>query len=121
MTDYPAKLGLYIDGEWLSGGGRDAHLVLNPATGATQADLPLATTADLDRALDAADRGFREWRGGAPEARAAILPTAAALIRARADHNAHILTMEQGKPLAAAKGEVVASAGLIDFHAAEGM
>ena len=51
MTEYPAKLGLYIDGEWLSGEGRDTHRLLNPATGAGQADLPLATTADLDRAL----------------------------------------------------------------------
>jgi succinate-semialdehyde dehydrogenase/glutarate-semialdehyde dehydrogenase len=120
MTDYPAKLGLYIDGEWLSGGGRDTHRLLNPATGAGQADLPLATAADLDRALDAAERGFREWRQVAPEARAAILHKAAALIRERADHIARVATMEQGKPLAEAKGEVLASAGLIEFHAAEG-
>ncbi|HEX4694390.1 NAD-dependent succinate-semialdehyde dehydrogenase [Sphingomonas sp.] len=121
MTEYPAKLGLYIDGEWLAGDGRDVHHVLNPATGGAQADLPLATTADLDRALDAADRGFREWRVVAPEARAAILTKAAALIRERADHIARVATMEQGKPLAEARGEVLASAGLIDFHAAEGM
>jgi len=120
MTDYPARLGLYIDGEWISGGGRDTHRLLNPATGAGQADLPLATTADLDRALAAAERGFADWRRVAPDARAAILIKAAALIRERADHIARVATMEQGKPLAEAKGEVLASAGLIDFHAAEG-
>jgi succinate-semialdehyde dehydrogenase/glutarate-semialdehyde dehydrogenase len=120
MTDYPTTLGLYIDGEWISGGERDMHRLLNPATGEGQADLPLATTADLDRALAAAERGFAEWRKVAPEARAAILNKAAALIRERADHIARVATMEQGKPLAEAKGEVLASAGLIEFHAAEG-
>ncbi|MBN8813863.1 MAG: NAD-dependent succinate-semialdehyde dehydrogenase [Sphingomonas sp.] len=120
MTDYPSKLGLYIDGEWISGGGRDTHRLLNPATGAGQADLPLATIADLDRALEATERGFAEWRKVAPEARAAILNKAAALIRERADHIARVATMEQGKTLAEAKGEVIASAGLIEFHAAEG-
>ncbi|THD37998.1 MAG: NAD-dependent succinate-semialdehyde dehydrogenase [Sphingomonas sp.] len=120
MTDYPTTLGLYIGGEWLSGEGRDTHRLLNPATGAGQADLPLATTADLDRALVAAERGFNEWRKTTPEARAAILTKAAVLIRERADHIARVATLEQGKPLAEAKGEVLASAGLIDFHAAEG-
>ncbi|MBS0480203.1 MAG: NAD-dependent succinate-semialdehyde dehydrogenase [Proteobacteria bacterium] len=120
MTDYRAQLGLYIDGEWISGGGRDTHRLLNPATGEGQADLPLATIADLDRALAAAGRGFAEWRKVAPEARAVILNKAAALIRERADHIARVATMEQGKPLAEAKGEVLASAGLIEFHAAEG-
>ena len=108
MTAYSAKLGLYIDGEWLSGGGREVHSVLNPATGAGQADLPLATAADLDRALDAADRGFREWRVVAPEGRAAILNKAAALIRERADAIARVATMEQGKTFAEARGEVLA-------------
>ncbi|MES2097260.1 MAG: NAD-dependent succinate-semialdehyde dehydrogenase [Pseudomonadota bacterium] len=121
MTAYSAKLGLYIDGEWLSGGAREVHSVLNPATGAGQADLPLATADDLDRALDAADRGFREWRVVAPEVRAAILNKAAALIRERADAIARVATMEQGKTFAEARGEVLASAGLIEFHAAEGM
>ena len=120
MTDYPSELGLYIDGEWISGGGRDTHRLLNPATGAGQADLPLATTADLDRALAAAERGFAEWRTVAPEARAAILTKAAALIRERTDHIARVATMEQGKPLAEARGEILGAAGLIDFHAAEG-
>ena len=69
MTDYPAKLGLYVDGEWLSGGGRDVHHVLNPATGATQADLPLATTADLDRALRGRRYAIRESPGRRRRAR----------------------------------------------------
>ena len=116
---YSARLGLYIDGEWLGAEGRETHSVVNPATGAGQADLPLATTADLDRALAAADAGFKAWRAVAPEQRAAVLTKTAALLRERAGDIARIATMEEGKPLAEAKGEVLGAAGLIDFHAGE--
>ena len=71
MTDYSTQPGLYIAGEWLGAQGRDTQDVLNPATGAGQAALPLASEADLHRALEAADRGFRSWRDTPPEQRAA--------------------------------------------------
>ena len=116
---YSARLGLYIDGEWLGTEGRDTHSVINPATGAGQADLPLATAADLDRALAAAEAGFQAWRKVAPEARAAVLNKTAAIIRERAEQIARIATMEEGKPFAEAKGEVIASASLLEFHAGE--
>ncbi|MEG3123356.1 NAD-dependent succinate-semialdehyde dehydrogenase [Sphingomonas sp. GB1N7] len=119
MTAYDAKLGLYIDGAWLTGGGRDTQDVRNPATGAVQAALPLAAAADLDLALEAAQRGFLLWRATAPEARAAILTKTAALIRERADHLARIATLEQGKIQAEAKGEALFAAALLDFHAGE--
>ncbi len=121
MTAYEAKLGLYIDGEWLGGEGRDTHNVVNPATGATLGALPLATAADLDRALEAADRGFKSWRATPPEQRAAILTKTAALIRERADRLARVATLEQGKIQAEAKGEATFAAALLDFHAAEGL
>ena len=70
---YDARLGLYIAGEWLGAEGRDTVDVVNPATGAALAALPLANDADLDRALDASRRGFLAWRATSPEARAAIL------------------------------------------------
>ena len=120
MTDYP-RLGLYIDGEWLSGDGREAQAVLNPATGETLADVPVASFADLDRALAAAQLGFETWRVTPADQRFAIMMKAAALIRERAEHIARIVTMEEGKPFAEAKGEVVAGAGLLEFHAGETM
>jgi succinate-semialdehyde dehydrogenase/glutarate-semialdehyde dehydrogenase len=119
VTSYPQTLGLYIDGEWLRGDGRDAIAVLNPATGETLADLPLASTADLDRALAASQKGFDAWRVTAPEARAVILRRTADLIRERADLIARVVTIEEGKPTGEAKGEVLASAALLDFHAGE--
>ncbi|MDO7843529.1 NAD-dependent succinate-semialdehyde dehydrogenase [Sphingomonas immobilis] len=118
-AEYTPKLGLYIAGEWLSGEGRDTHRVVNPATGEGQADLPLATAADLDAALAAAERGFKTWRATPPEQRAAVLVKAAALLRERGDHIARIATLEQGKILAEAKGEIPASANLLEFHAGE--
>ena len=121
MTTYDAALGLYIGGEWLAAAGRDTQDVRNPATGAGQAALPLATAADLDRALDAAQRGFLLWRGTAPEARAALLQKTAQLLRERADRIARIATLEQGKILAEAKGEVAFAAALLDFHAGEAL
>src|SRR5258706_4459880 len=65
---YPTDLKLHIDGERLGAAGRAAHRVVNPATGETLGELPLATVSDLDRALDTAARGYRLWRGrgGAP-------------------------------------------------------
>lgn len=119
MTTYDAQLGLYIAGEWLSGEGRDTQDVRNPATGAAQAALPLATAADLDAALEAAQRGFLQWRATAPEARAAVLVRTARLLRERADRLARIATLEQGKIQAEAKGEVAFAASLLEFHAGE--
>ncbi len=57
---YP-KLKMHIDGEWVEAGSRRVHRVLNPATGDVLGELPLADADDLDRALAAADAGFREW------------------------------------------------------------
>ena len=119
MTAYDPQLGLYIAGEWLGGAGRDAHDVLNPATGRAQGALPLATADDLDRALDAADRGFKAWRKTDPAQRAQVLIRTAAILRERADHLARIATLEQGKPLVEAKSEVAFAAALLEFHAGE--
>ncbi|MEK7660992.1 MAG: aldehyde dehydrogenase family protein, partial [Pseudomonadota bacterium] len=116
---YDADLKLFINGVWKSGEGRDCHAVVNPATGAAMADLPLATAADLDEALAASQKAFAIWRATDVEARGAILHKAADLLRARADSVAVLLTMEQGKPIGEARGEVMASASLLDYFAEE--
>jgi succinate-semialdehyde dehydrogenase / glutarate-semialdehyde dehydrogenase len=79
---YP-ELHMIIDGEKVSVGHRRVHTVVNPATGAALGTLPLADAADLDRALEAAQRGFRLWRDAAPQQRAAVLMGAARLLRER--------------------------------------
>ena len=119
MPAYDVELGLFIAGAWIGAGSRDTHRVVDPATGDTLAELPLATPADLDAALDAAGRGYRLWRAKSVDERAAVLTKAAQLIRERADAIAAIATAEQGKPIAEAKGEALYAAALADFYAGE--
>lgn len=116
---YTTDLALFINGSWRAGEGRDALPVLNPATGGVLTHLPVATSADLDEALAAAEQGFAAWRNTDVETRGAILRQAAALLRERADAIATALTIEQGKPLAEARGEVIGAASMFDFYAEE--
>ena len=120
MTEpYAPELALFVNGSWRVGEGRNAQAVVNPATGHAIADVPMASTADLDEALDAADKGFRLWRATDVDTRGAVLRRAAALLRERADHIARMLTTEQGKPLEQARGEVIGSASMFDWYAEE--
>ncbi|MEA1619121.1 NAD-dependent succinate-semialdehyde dehydrogenase [Erythrobacter sp. T5W1-R] len=116
---YASDLALFINGSWRMGEGRDALAVLNPATGAAIAELPVASAADLEEALAAAQAGFAEWRMVDVDTRGAILRKAAELIRDRADRIATLLTTEQGKPVGEARGEVVGAAAMFDFYAEE--
>lgn len=118
MADYPT-LHLLIGGEKLSGGGRETEDVVDPATGETIGSLPRATGDDLDRALEGAQRGFREWRNTSADKRAAILTKAAALIRERAADIGPAMTREQGKPVKEAIGETIYCAMLLEFYAQE--
>ncbi len=116
---YTTDLGLYVDGVWHGAQGRNVHDVVNPATGAALGAVPLATAADLDLALAASAKAFDLWRKTDVDARAAILRKAAALMRERAEVIATLLTMEQGKPIAEARGEVISSAAQFDYFAEE--
>ena len=118
MVEYPS-LHMIIAGERISGGGRRTHAVVNPATGETIGELPLAEPGDLDRALEAAQRGFRLWRKSTPQQRAAVLNGAAKLLLERQEDLARIATLEQGKPLAEARIEVLMNVGLFQFYAGE--
>lgn len=115
---YP-DLYMMIDGERIAGGGRRTHAVVNPATGVTLAELPLADAADLDRALETAQRGFRIWRESTPQQRAAVLSGAARLMHERIETLARVATMEEGKPTAEARIEVMMNIGLFNFYAGE--
>lgn len=120
ITTYETSLQLFIDGAWRAGEGRDQRPVFNPVSGDTLAGLPIATAADLDQALAAAERGWPVWRAKSADERAALMHRAAGLIRDRVEHIATILTMEQGKPIAEARGEVLSAAGLFDYFAEQG-
>ncbi|MFF3503994.1 NAD-dependent succinate-semialdehyde dehydrogenase [Streptomyces sp. NPDC003247] len=113
---YPA-VRLYIAGEWCQGGTGGTAPIVNPATEEVIGEVPLATPADLDRALDAAAEGFEIWRATPVAERTAILHAAADLLTERAAEVGRIMTLEQGKPLAEATGEARRVAGTLRWHA----
>jgi succinate-semialdehyde dehydrogenase/glutarate-semialdehyde dehydrogenase len=115
---YP-QLSLYIDGEFIQGGGRREQDVLNPATGQAIGKLPHATREDLDRALAAAARAFTTWKKSSPMERSKVLRKVAELARERAQDIGRGITMDQGKPLAESVGEVVACSEHAEWHAEE--
>lgn len=115
---YP-QLHMIIDGEKIPVGHRRTHTVVNPATGAALGALPLADGADLDRALQTAQRGFRLWRVAPAQQRAAVLSGAARLMQERQEDIARIATLEEGKTLAETRVEVMMNVGLFNFYAGE--
>ena len=100
-------LALYINGQFLDGQGRQTQAVINPADGSSLGQLPLASQADLDAALNAAQAAFKSWRHSSPMDRSAILRKVAELSRERAQEIGRNLTLDQGKPLAEAVGEIL--------------
>ena len=111
---------LLIDNQWRAAASGKTLDVLNPATGERIGRVAHASTADLDLALAAAQRGFDAWRWVPSNERAQVMRAAARLVRDRVDAIARLITMEQGKPLAEARGEVLAGADIIEWFADEG-
>src|ERR1700693_297376 len=93
---------LFIDGQWQDAADGRSLAVFNPATGKEIGRVAHAGTADLDRALAAAQKGFEKWRDMPAAERSKIMRKAAGLMRERAGATAMLLTQEQGKPLAEA-------------------
>lgn len=111
---------LFIHGQWRDAAEGKTLPVFNPATGQEIGRVAHATSTDLDEALLAAQKGFDTWRNMTAQERGKIMRKAAALLRERSAQIAALLTQEQGKPLAEAKGEVLAGADIIDWFAEEG-
>jgi len=119
VNDYPA-LALYIDGKWIASASGGSRPVVNPADESAIGLLPLAGEAELDLAVAAACKGFETWRKASAHSRWEVVTRATRLLRERADAIARIMTLEQGKPLAESRREVLLSAEIIDFLAEEG-
>ena len=100
------KLGNFIHVEWRTSNeiGQD---VLNPANESVLAFLPHATEKDLEDALESAQKGFKIWRDTPVQKRASILHKTADLIEERTNQISQVITLEQGKPLSEAKGEIL--------------
>ncbi|MFE6891615.1 NAD-dependent succinate-semialdehyde dehydrogenase [Streptomyces sp. NPDC057694] len=115
MSSYPT-VRLHIGGEWRDPGTKESAPVINPATEETIGTVPLATTADLDDALEAARQGFETWRATPVATRTEILHRAAGLITERAPEIGRVMTLEQGKPLKEAAGEAKRTADTLRWH-----
>jgi len=110
---------LFIDGQWTKAAGGRSIPVVNPATGEPIGTVAHADTSDLDRALEAAEKGFKVWRKVSAFDRSKLMRKAADILRERAATIAPLLTMEQGKPLGDSRGEAMAGADVIDWFAEE--
>jgi succinate-semialdehyde dehydrogenase/glutarate-semialdehyde dehydrogenase len=114
------ELRLIIGGASVGSAHRKTSPVFDPGTGEEIGRLPVATDEDLADALASSARGYRTWRATSAFERSAILGRAADLIRQRVDAIARTLTLEQGKPLAEARGEIIAAAEVIEWSGEEG-
>ncbi|WP_394025001.1 NAD-dependent succinate-semialdehyde dehydrogenase [Xanthobacter flavus] len=110
---------MLIGGAWVDADGGETISVNNPATGEIIGTIPKAGAAETRRAIEAAAEAFKTWRATTAAERAGKLHKLADLILANADELALILTTEQGKPLAEAKGEIGGSAAYVRWFAEE--
>ncbi len=117
MTEHYPTLQMYIAGAWCDAENDRTAPVSNPATEEVIAQVPLATAADLDRAVDAAVAGFATWRAIPIARRTAILYAAADILTSRADHIGRVMTTEQGKPFGEARGEALRVADALRWDA----
>jgi succinate-semialdehyde dehydrogenase/glutarate-semialdehyde dehydrogenase len=113
------ELCLYINGQFLKGGGRREQDVFNPATDEVVGKLPHASKEDLDLALASAQKAFLSWRKSSPIVRSRILRMVGELARARAADIGRNITLDMGKPLAEAVGEVTVCSEHADWAAEE--
>ncbi|MEN9517274.1 MAG: hypothetical protein RLZZ159_1140 [Actinomycetota bacterium] len=111
---------LFIDGAWVPSSSGKRAPVTNPATGEVIANIAMAEKEDVQRAIDNSQEGFKLWAKKTAVERAKIMRVWYQLIMDNVDDLALILTSEQGKPLAEAKGEIIYGAGFIEWYAEEG-
>lgn len=110
----------HVEGGWTAGSSGARFSVTDPATGQPLAFVASLGAGDTDRAIDAAARAFPAWRALLPQERAAILRRWHDLILAAQEDLALLMTLEQGKPLAEARGEILYAASFVDWYAEEG-
>ena len=109
----------FVDGRWIDADGGKTMHVVNPATGRPIGTAPVFGANETRRAIEAAGKAWPAWRGKTAKERSAILRKWNDLMLAHADDLALILTTEQGKPLAEAKGEVTIGASYVEWFAEE--
>ena len=110
----------YIDGQWVDADSGETLEVNNPSSGSAIGTVPKMGAAETERAVDAAELAFQSWRHRTAKERASILRKLADLMMENQEDLAALMTIEQGKPLAESRGEVVYAASFFEWFAEEG-
>ena len=110
----------FIDGIWTAADNGESVTIRNPANGSTVGTVPMMRGAETRRAIDAAAKAQPKWAARTAKERGALLRRFAELMLANTDDLAVIMTAEQGKPLAEAKGEIAYAASFVEWFAEEG-
>ncbi len=113
------KFGQFIEGKWQSSSSGETYDVINPATEEILGKASKANTKDVNAALVSAERGLEVWKNTAPWERAKIIRKISDLIRKKIDILANWLTLEVGKPLLEAKGEINGAADIFEWNSEE--
>lgn len=109
----------YIDGQWMASHSKAFFAVVNPANGEKIIEVANMGAADTERAIEAAHRAWPAWRALTAKARATILKRWYDLMMKHSEDLAQLMTAEQGKPLAEARGEVAYGASFVEWFAEE--
>src|SRR6056300_39691 len=113
------KFGQFIDGKWQKAEKGETYEVINPATEEILGKASKASEADVNKALKSAEKGLQVWKNTPPWQRSKIIRKIADLIRERTDVLAKWLTLEVGKPLTEAAGEVGGAADIFEWNSEE--
>ena len=114
-----SKFGQFINGKWQTSSNNETYDVINPATEEIIGKASKASTADVDKALKSAEKGFEIWKNFTPWDRANIIRKIADLIRKKNNILAKWMTLETGKPLAEGLAEASGSADIFEWNAEE--
>ena len=113
------KFGQFINGKWQQSSDKGTYEVINPANEEILGHASKATSQDVDDALQSASRGLEVWKKTPPWQRSYIIRKIADKMREKQDVLAKWMTLEVGKPLAEAKGEINGAADIFEWNAEE--
>lgn len=113
------RTGACIDGQWTHSTPHGKYELKNPATGEVLVELPRCHEAEAVAAVESADRAFRRWRNRTAKDRSEVLHRWYELVIANRDDLATLITLEEGKPLAEARGEIDYAASFLQWFAEE--
>ncbi|SVC31040.1 uncharacterized protein METZ01_LOCUS283894, partial [marine metagenome] len=109
----------FVNGKWINANNNEKIEVNNPATLEIIGSVPKCDADETKNAIESANSAFKDWKIKTAKERSIVLKKWHDLILENIDDLAHIMTVEQGKPLAEAKGEILMGATYIEFFAEE--